>query len=67
MAWYRFTAPVRQTDFVEFGLEIGLVCSHLKNMSIGINDIRLRAGKLAFDTTVDLSAENVEHLGLEAG
>lgn len=68
MAYYRFTQPVKQTDYVEFGLAIGLVCEHLKSLGVSITDIRLRSGKLAFNTSIDLTQELLDHLGgLEPG
>lgn len=67
MAWYRFTEPARQTDFVQFGLNIGVVCQHLVTWGIGIVDIRLRTNRLAFDTTAPIPADQLAHLGLEAG
>ena len=67
MAYYRFTEPARQASFVQFGLAIGDVCSHLVTWGIEINDIRLRGNKLAFDTTAPIPANELQHLGLEAG
>jgi hypothetical protein len=68
VAYYRFTQPARQSDYVEFGMAIGIVCEHLKALGISITDIRLRSNKLAFNTSVDLTQDLLTHLGsLEAG
>jgi hypothetical protein len=67
MAWYRFTEPARQSNYVQFGLAIGVVCDHLVSWSIGINSISVRGNKLAFDTTAAIAADQLPHLGLEAG
>jgi hypothetical protein len=75
MAWYRFATPIKQSNFLDFGLSIGMVCEHLMAFPDAtqprghteILDIRLRAGKLAFDTSTPIPAEQIAHLGLEAG
>jgi hypothetical protein len=62
MAYYRFSEPVRQTNYVEFGISIGEWFSHFKSMGIGVTDVRLRGGKLCFNTTVDIPQDLLDHL-----
>ena len=75
MAWYRFSEPTRQTNYIDFGLEIGVVCGHLKTIPdagqprghVEVLEIRVRSNKLTFDTSLALSPALLLHLGLEAG
>jgi hypothetical protein len=67
MAFYRFIEPVKQTNYIEFGLSIGQVCDHLKGMGIGITEFRVRTSRLTFNTTANIPAEQIPHLGLELG
>jgi hypothetical protein len=75
MAWYRFTDQIKQVNFVDFGLAIGAVAQHCKTYPDGtqprghieILDVRLRSGRIAFDTSSALPTDEVPHLGLEAG
>lgn len=71
MAWYRFADPIKQTSFLEFGCQIGFVAEHCKNTvpRIDITDVRLRSGKIAFFTAIDIPQAMLDHFGniLEPG
>jgi hypothetical protein len=62
VAYYRFLESVKQTDYIEFGISIGEWFSHLKAMGIGVTDVRLRGGKLCFNTTAVIPQELLDHL-----
>ena len=64
---YRFTDPVRQTNFVEFGLSIGQVCEHLKAWNFQITSIALKANRLTITVNNTIPAGELPHMGLQAG
>lgn len=64
---YRFATPIRQTNYVDFGLAIGAVCEHLRAWGFTISSIRVKAGRLTITVDQTIPADNLAHLDLEAG